>query len=525
MPGYGFGYSPLVRKFSSSVAPSPYGTLTTAWIAATGETDLTILGALNTLETDLDTYGLTSKMTALYPFAGGTSTKHSYNFINTAAYQLSFVGGWTHSSTGSLPNGTNAYANTNLLASSFGSNYMLSFYSRTNSSGLKSDLGTYNNSIGLEIITRDSNTINIDVPSPNFRLSTTNSDSRGFYIVANNSTITRKVYKNSTEIISSSFLNVNLENLNLIFSAWGYLPQMRYSNRELAFGGFGSNFTATDATNYYTAVQRFQTTLGRQVGAPLYDNGTLLLDTYTASSAAYSASRKLRNNYDGYAIRVRHSSDNAEQDIPFTSLGVLDESALTTFVGANNGFVTTWYDQSGNGRNATQATASNQPRIVNSGTIEKIGTIPTINFVTNTWITNAASINTKSVFTVSQVSSYVQLQSLFTFPFPSTIGPWVRSISPNYYRAVSTGGLNADDYTNGNDMYFNDHLHITSDSILNKHILSSFGDKTATFQFSTQYYGRQYIGKISEGILYGTDEKSGYRTGIVGNMNTFYTVY
>ena len=269
MPGYGFGYSPLVRKFSSSVAPSPYGTLTTAWIAATGETDLTILGALNTLETDLDTYGLTSKMKALYPFVGGTASKHKFNFMDArdldAAYRLTFFGGGTHSSTGYQPNGTNAYANTNLLASSFGSNYMLSFYSRTNSSGLLSDLGTYNNSIGLEIITRDSNTINIDVPSPSFRLSTTNSDSRGFYIVANNSTITRKVYKNSTEIISSSFLNVNLENLNLIFSAWGYLPQMRYSNRELAFGGFGSNFTATDAANFYTAVQTYQTTLSRNV--------------------------------------------------------------------------------------------------------------------------------------------------------------------------------------------------------------------------------------------------------------------
>jgi hypothetical protein len=257
-----------------------------------------------------------------------------------------------------------------------------------------------------------------------------------------------------------------------------------------------------------------------QPGVPAF---TGLLDTYTGAAAAYSAARRLSSTYTGSLIRVRRSSDNAEQDIGYDGSNVLDESALTTFVGANNGFVTTWYDQSGNGRNATQATASNQPRIVNSGTIEKIGTIPTINFVTNTWITNAASINTKSVFTVSQVSSYVQLQSLFTFA--SSLGPWVRSISPNYYRAVSTGGLNADDYTNGNDMYFNDHLHITSDSILNKHILSSFGDKTATFQFSTQYYGRQYIGKISEGILYGTDENTGYRTGIVGNMNTFYTVY
>ena len=34
-----------------------------------------------------------------------------------------------------------------------------------------------------------------------------------------------------------------------------------------------------------------------------------------------------------------------------------------------NGFVSTWYDQSGNGNNATQATASKQPKIVNAGSL------------------------------------------------------------------------------------------------------------------------------------------------------------
>jgi hypothetical protein len=40
---------------------------------------------------------------------------------------------------------------------------------------------------------------------------------------------------------------------------------------------------------------------------------------------------------------------------------------------ARNGFVTTWYDQSGNANNATQATAGNQPRIVNGGVVETKG--------------------------------------------------------------------------------------------------------------------------------------------------------
>jgi hypothetical protein len=43
---------------------------------------------------------------------------------------------------------------------------------------------------------------------------------------------------------------------------------------------------------------------------------------------------------------------------------------LLFFCGISSGFVVTWYDQSGNGRNLTQATQSAQPRIVNAGVYE-----------------------------------------------------------------------------------------------------------------------------------------------------------
>lgn len=90
----------------------------------------------------------------------------------------------------------------------------------------------------------------------------------------------------------------------------------------------------------------------------------LLLDTYTGAAAAYSL-RKLRTGSPN-AIRVRRSSDSTEQDIGFVS-GALDTATLLTFCGAGDGFVTTWYDQSGNGNNQTQTTAGSQPKIVSSG--------------------------------------------------------------------------------------------------------------------------------------------------------------
>jgi hypothetical protein len=66
------------------------------------------------------------------------------------------------------------------------------------------------------------------------------------------------------------------------------------------------------------------------------------------------------------AAVVRRSSDNAEQDIGFTGNG-LDSASLLAFVGANSGYVTKFYDQSGNGKDLIQTTASKQYRIVNAG--------------------------------------------------------------------------------------------------------------------------------------------------------------
>ncbi len=114
------------------------------------------------------------------------------------------------------------------------------------------------------------------------------------------------------------------------------------------------------------------------------------LDSVTAPVLAYSL-RKLSSTYSGALIRVRRSSDNAEQDIyPSSSnCGMLDTAALTTFVGSNSAFVKTWYDQVGT-RHATQTTAGSQPRIVNAGTIDTKFGQTTIFFNGSTLLPSAA---------------------------------------------------------------------------------------------------------------------------------------
>jgi len=115
--------------------------------------------------------------------------------------------------------------------------------------------------------------------------------------------------------------------------------------------------------------------------------GDLLLDSFPNATVAYSL-RKLDKDYTGSAIRVRRSNDNTEQDIGFTANGDLDTAALKTFVGANSGFVTTWYNQADSTsvfgtKNATQTTAANQPRIVNAGVVERSNGKPSIRFISH----------------------------------------------------------------------------------------------------------------------------------------------
>jgi hypothetical protein len=69
---------------------------------------------------------------------------------------------------------------------------------------------------------------------------------------------------------------------------------------------------------------------------------------------------------------VRRSADNAELNIGFAASGDLDADSLLAHVGSGDGFVTTWYDQSGNGLHVGQTDPTKQPRIVSNGVMNMI---------------------------------------------------------------------------------------------------------------------------------------------------------
>lgn len=65
----------------------------------------------------------------------------------------------------------------------------------------------------------------------------------------------------------------------------------------------------------------------------------------------------------GNCLQVRRSSDNATLDIGFSG-NVVDFASADAFAAGSNLFVTTFYDQSGNGKDLTQPTQANQPVFV-----------------------------------------------------------------------------------------------------------------------------------------------------------------
>lgn len=95
---------------------------------------------------------------------------------------------------------------------------------------------------------------------------------------------------------------------------------------------------------------------------------SLLLDLYPDAYAAYSL-RKLRSDYSGPAVRVRRSSDGAEQDFGFDTDGTLDVSAVEDWLSGVDGYVTRWYSQVDGEPDLLQSDNSRQPRIADAGAV------------------------------------------------------------------------------------------------------------------------------------------------------------
>jgi hypothetical protein len=247
-----------------------------AFITAANITDNTQKTAINTLVVNLKGYGIWTKMKAIYPFVGGTATTHKWNLKNPldtdAAFRLVFSGGWTHSSTGPTPNGVNAYADTFLVPNTILSQNSthISYYSRINSNLTEIEIGASNgpnatdNKLVLEI--RTSNVTYYNINSTTTYISHADTDSRAFYIGNRTASNVVNGWRNSSKLATGTTASTTPSTAKVYLGAFNRVGSVVfYSTKQCAFASLGDGLTDTEAANFYTAVQAFNTTLGRQV--------------------------------------------------------------------------------------------------------------------------------------------------------------------------------------------------------------------------------------------------------------------
>ena len=243
-----------------------------AFISAAGITDATQISAINNLVVGMKADGIWTKMKAIYPFVGGTASTHKWNLKDPrdsdAAFRLVFNGGWTHSSNGATPNGTNGYADTKLLPSSVltQNSTHLSYYSRTNISALQVEMGLYEANKALYLL-YDFNGLgwkginSVDAPSGTIFTPTNG------MLIGNRPNSTTENYFHKGSLSQTITRNsVGLSALKILLGCYNTSSgPVYYSTKQVAFSTIGDGLTDTEASNLYTRVQAYQTELSRQV--------------------------------------------------------------------------------------------------------------------------------------------------------------------------------------------------------------------------------------------------------------------
>ena len=346
-------------------------------------------------------------------------------------------------------------------------------------------------------------------------------------------TISRKSSTNEEKV----YLNGNLFITRTIYTS----AIQQYLNIGVGYHGFfnGSIGSVTSYNKVLTDAevkQNFDATKTRfgYVTQPDYgsqtQNVSTLLDNYTGAAVAYSL-RKLKSSYTGSAIRVRRSIDNAEKNIGFNSSRALDTTDLESFIGAGNAFVVTWYDQSGNGLDATQNTASSQPQIVANGTLIKTSNnIVAMSAYGKTLVNGMVNTLTHSQFIASEVYGG---DYSFTLPFTS--------VTDSIYSSVLQSGSSGSPFQSfgAPTLYVNNSSVAATRAALWSSVVTSnetlvnimgivpngstnvVGTNGRRLQYSIGFNGDY---RVFEVIIYNSD-KSASRFAINENINSYYSIY
>jgi len=232
--------------------------------------------AINTWFVELKAANLYSRTKAAYLVIGGTAATHKFNAINPIdtdlAFRLLFVGGWTHSATGALPNGINTYADSYFIPSINGSPNSLSmgYYSATNSAGAYIEMGVSgvggDSGLGQLFIAPNfsgagflavNTTGNAGIPS---------ATPTGMFATSRNDGINMRLHRNAVQIAANAGLPVTTSDKKIYVggrnaNGAGFTP----TNRECRGAFIADGLSSAEANTISQIFMNLQIALGRNI--------------------------------------------------------------------------------------------------------------------------------------------------------------------------------------------------------------------------------------------------------------------
>jgi hypothetical protein len=244
-----------------------------AFITAAAITDATQQAAIDNLVKGLKSDNIWTKMKAIYPFVGGTASTHKWNLKDPrdldAAFRLVFNGGWTHSSNGATPNGTNGYADTKLVPSSvFGSNYASqgAYFRTAFTLGQTNISGTTNGTQRFDFGYDNGYLVPFNAIGSNNSDVSSDTDNKGLIVATRQGASVVKLFRNNVLKVNGTQSFSSYPALNYFIAARNAgTPQLFSNMGNLSFHFIADGLSNTEAANLYTRVQAFQTALSRNV--------------------------------------------------------------------------------------------------------------------------------------------------------------------------------------------------------------------------------------------------------------------
>lgn len=261
--------------------------------------------------------------------------------------------------------------------------------------------------------------------------------------------------------------------------------------------------------------------------------GTGILDLHPGAASAYSLRVLRQATSSSSVVEVRRSSDNTLRNC--TALEIAD-GTLATFCGAGDGFVRTWYDQSGNANDARQATDANQPQIIASGALILNNGRPVIRFDgTNDTLVQTVNTTISQPFTAIMVgkrnaNTTGRNQDLFrssgsqAVNFFNSLDSWnlygfagtatklgTTAIGTRFLSSVVYNGASSTNFFNNSQTTIN----LGSDALNTSNVLTIGSNASPNTWAAID---------MPELIFYASSQASNF-TSINSNINTYYSIY